>query len=67
MEGSLGAGQVTVTDAKGSNGPPGADQHPAGSSRAAGRDMTGRGMLNAKRPLIECDPLACWVRVEPVK
>ena len=49
MEGSLGAGQVTVTDAKagqvtvtdakGSNGPPGADQHPAGSSRAAGRDM----------------------------
>jgi hypothetical protein len=43
-------------------GPAGADQHLAGSSRAAGRDPTGRGMLTARRPLTECDPLAGWVR-----
>jgi hypothetical protein len=34
-------------------GPPGADQHLAGSSRAAGRDLTGRGMLTARRPWTE--------------
>jgi hypothetical protein len=33
---------VLATDAKGSNRPQGADQHLAGSSRAAGRGMTGR-------------------------
>jgi hypothetical protein len=48
-------------------GPPGADQHLAGSSRAAGRDLTGRGMLTARRPGTECDPLAGWVRAEPMK
>jgi hypothetical protein len=48
-------------------GPPGADQRLAGSSRAAGRDLTGRGMLTTRRPWTECDPLACWVRAEPMK
>jgi hypothetical protein len=32
-------------------GPPGADQHLAGSSRAAGCDLTGRGMLTAEEAL----------------
>jgi hypothetical protein len=48
-------------------GPPGADQHLAGSSRAVGRDPTGRGMLTARRPWTDGDPLARWARAEPMK
>ena len=47
-------------------GPPGADQHLAGSSRAPGSDLTGRGILTTKRPWTECDLLVGWVRVEPI-
>ena len=40
-------------------GPPSADQHPAGSSRAAGCGSDATGMLIARRPWTECDRLAC--------